>query len=252
MRIEDRVAIVTGGGSGIGRSTCLRLAEEGGKIAVFDLDFESASETAAAVREAGGDAAAFKVDVSRSTAVEDGVNQVLARYGEIDILVNNAGIALTLSIAKTTEEIWDRLHEVNLKGTFLCCHAVLPHMRRQRYGKIVNMASAAGKMGSLGNVHYGATKAGVIGFTKGLATEVGPFNITVNAVGPGFINTPMLERAAGPHLIRLFEQKVPLRRIGEPRDVANAVLFLSSDDSAYITGQCLFVCGGWTSSALLL
>ncbi|MBE0481291.1 MAG: SDR family oxidoreductase [Dehalococcoidia bacterium] len=244
MRIKDRVAIITGGGSGIGRGTCLRLAEEGGRIAVFDLDFESASETASTVQKAGGDAFACKVDVSRSSDVEQGVNEVLSRFGKVDILVNNAGMSLTLSIAKTTEELWDRLHDVNVKGIFLCCHAVLPHMRKQRYGKIVNIASIVGNSGTPGMVHYGATKAGVIGFTRGLATEVGPFNITVNAVGPGIINTPMLDHEAGASTVQMLEQKVPLRRIGEPRDIANAVLFFSSDDSAYVTGQCLFVCGG--------
>lgn len=249
MRIQDKAAIVTGGGSGIGQGTCIRLAEEGAAIAIFDIDLEGARHTAQEIEEAGGKALALKVDVSRAAEVEAAVQEVISAFGKIDILVNNAGLSTMTSIAKMTEDVWDSTLDVNLKGVFLCCRAVIPPMKERRCGRIVNISSILGLTGSPARVHYSAAKTGVIGFTRGLAAELGPFNINVNAVGPGIIDTPMLERDVGPELRQRLPERVPLRRLGVPRDIADAVLFLVSDESSYISGQCLFVCGGISSSA---
>jgi NAD(P)-dependent dehydrogenase (short-subunit alcohol dehydrogenase family) len=249
MRVKDRIAIVTGGGSGIGRGTCLRLSEEGASIAVFDVNLESAEDTVREIDRSGGKGLALKVNVSAADEVEAAVQKVVQAFGRIDILVNNAGMSDAGSISRMTDELWDKMHDVNLKGVFLCCRAVIPHMKKQRYGRIVNIASILAKAGSAGMAHYCSTKAGVVGFTQGLAMEVGPRNITVNAVGPGIIDTPMLDQETRPDLRERLVQGVPLRRLGEPRDIANAILFLVSDESSYITGQCLYVCGGWSASA---
>ncbi|UCG82918.1 MAG: SDR family oxidoreductase [Dehalococcoidia bacterium] len=249
MRIQDKVAIVTGGGSGIGHGTGIRLAEEGAAVAIFDIDLEGAENTAREIRKAGGQALALRVDVSQAEDVESAVQEVISTLRKVDILVNNAGLSTMTSIAKMSEDAWDSTLDVNLKGVFLCCRAVIPRMKERRYGKIVNISSILGLTGSPARVHYSAAKTGVIGFTRGLAAELGPFNINVNAVGPGIIDTPMLERDVGTELRQRLPERVPLRRLGAPRDIANAVLFLVSDESSYISGQCLFVCGGISSSA---
>jgi 3-oxoacyl-[acyl-carrier protein] reductase len=248
MRVQDKVAIVTGGGSGIGRSICLRLAEEGASVAVFDIDREAAQRTAGEILAMERQASAFEVDVSKAKQVEAGVGEALTAFKGIDILVNDAGVSSTKSVAKMTEDEWDSTLDVNLKGSFICCRAVIPSMKERRYGKIVNISSVLGFGGSPGRAHYGAAKTGVIGFTRSLAVEVGLHNINVNAVGPGIIETPMLDRDIGSELRGQLQGRIPLRRLGAPTDIANAVLFLVSDEASYITGQCLFVCGGWTAS----
>ena len=249
MRIQDKAAIVTGGGSGIGKGTGIRLAEEGAAVAIFDIDIEGARHTAQEIQEAGGRALALRVDVSKAAEVESAVQEVISTLGKIDILVNNAGLSTMTSIAKMSEDVWDSTLDVNLKGVFLCCRAVIPHMKERRCGKIVNISSILGLTGSPARVHYSAAKTGVIGFTRGLASELGPFNINVNAVGPGIIDTPMLEQDVGPEIRQRLPERVPLRRLGVPRDIADAVLFFASDESSYISGQCLFVCGGISASA---
>jgi len=248
-RVNERVAIVTGGAQGIGQGICLRLAEEGAKVAIFDLNLAEAKKTAKEIEKSGGTALALKVDVSKSSEVDAAVKQVLSKLGKIDILVNNAGISLTSKVANMTEEIWDRTLDVNLKGVFLCCHAVIPYMKERKYGKIINIASILALRGSVYYAHYGATKAGVVAFTQGLAIELGPHNINVNAIGPGIIDTPMAEGDVESEFRQRLIKGIPLRRIGTPRDIANAALFLASDEATYITGQCLYVCGGWSASA---
>ena len=252
MRLKDRVAIVTGGGSGIGEGACIRLTEEGANIAVFDVDLNGAQNTAQEIEKAGGKAKAFKVDVSNSVEVEAAVNETLATFGKIDILVNNAGVSITSTIAKLPEETWDKVHSINLKGVFLCCKAVIPHMKERRYGKIINISSILGDTGSFQYAHYSATKAGVIGFTKSLAVELGHRNIQVNAIGPGIIQTPMFEHDVPPEIRQQLATKVPLQRLGVPQDMANAILFFASDESAYVTGQSIFVCGGLSAAAAYL
>ena len=248
-RINERVAIVTGGAQGIGEGICFRLAEEGAKIAIFDLKLVEAKKTAKEIEKAGGAALALKVDVSKSSEVDSAVKQALSKFGKIDILVNNAGISLVSKVANMTDEIWDRTFAVNMKGIFLCCRAVIPHMKERKYGKIINLASILALRGGPYYAHYGATKAGVVAFTRGLAMELGPHNINVNAIGPGIIDTPMAAGDVELEYRQRLIKGIPLRRIGTPRDIANAALFLASDEAAYITGQCLYVCGGWSASA---
>lgn len=255
MRVQDKVAIVTGGASGIGQDTCIRLAEEGARVAIFDINLEGAKNTAQMIEKMGSAALALKVDVSKATEVESAVKDVISTFGGVDILVNNAGTSMVTTVNKMTEEVWDRVHEINLKGVFLCCKAVAPNMQERRYGKIVNISSILGNEGTPNYAHYSSTKAGVIGFTRGLATELGPSNINVNAIGPGLIETPLLEQEFADlgvgklsELREGLQQRIPLRRVGVPRDIANAILFLVSDEASYITGQCLFVCGGWSAA----
>lgn len=252
MRLKDKVAIVTGGGSGIGEGTCIRLAEEGAKIAIFDIDLQGAQKTANTIEKSGGRALAFKVDVSRSSEVNAGVKETLSVFKKVDILVNNAGVSITSTIAKLSEETWDKINAVNLKGVFLCCKAVIPHMKERRYGKIINISSILGRSGSPQYVHYGATKAGIIGFTKNLAVELGRYTIQVNAIGPGIIQTPMFEHDVPESIRQQLAKKVPLQRLGVPLDMANAILFFASDESSYITGQSIFVCGGLSAAAASL
>jgi NAD(P)-dependent dehydrogenase (short-subunit alcohol dehydrogenase family) len=251
-RINEKVAIVTGGAQGIGQGICLRLAEEGARVAIFDMNLDEAKKTAQDIERAGGTALAFKVDVTKSAEVEAAVKQVISKFGRVDILVNNAGISLVSKVADMTEDIWDRVNDVNLKAVFLCCCAVIPHMKERKYGKIVNIASILALRGSTYYAHYGATKAGVVGFTQGLAMELGPRNINVNAVGPGVIDTPMADHDVAPEVRQRLQQKIPLRRIGVPQDIADAVLFLASEEASYITGQCLYVCGGLSADAGLV
>jgi len=248
-RLEDRVAIVTGGARGIGQGICFRLADEGAKVAVLDVIADEAKEVAEEIVKSGGSALALKVDVTRAPEIEKAVKEVVSKFGKVDILVNNAGVSIASKVAKMSEETWDKVHDVNLKGVFLCCRAVIPHMKGHKYGKIINIASILALRGGPLYAHYGATKAGVVGFTQGLAVELGPHNINVNAVGPGFIDTPMSGHDVTPEVRKLMQKKIPLRRIGTPRDIADAVLFLASDEAAYITGQCLYVCGGLSADA---
>ncbi len=249
MRLKDRVAIITGGAQGIGQGIGFRLAEEAAKVAVFDVNLEAAKKTAQEIEKSGGTAAAFKVDVTQSAELEAAVKQVLSKFGKIDILVNNAGISLISKVANMTDDIWDRTLDVNLKGVFLCSRAVIPHMKERKYGKIINLASVLALRGSMYYSHYGATKAGVVAFTQGLAVELGPHNINVNAVGPGVIDTPMADHDVAPEVRQRLQKRIPMRRIGLPRDIADAVLFLASDEASYVTGQCLYVCGGLSADA---
>ena len=251
-RINEKVAIVTGGAQGIGQGICLRLAEAGARVAIFDVNLDEAKNTAQEIEASGGEALAFTVDVTKSAEVEAAVKQVISKFGRVDILVNNAGISLVSKVADMTEDIWDRVHNINLKGVFLCSRAVIPHMKERKYGKIVNIASILALRGGTYYAHYGASKAGVVGLTQGMAVELGPHNINVNAVGPGVIDTPMADHDVAPELRQRLQKRIPLRRIGVPRDIANAVLFLASDEASYITGQCLYVCGGLSADAGLV
>ena len=244
MRIRDRVAIVTGGAMGIGQGVCTRLAGEGGKIAIFDVDLEAARSTVAEIENTGGSAMALKVDVRSATEVEAAVKEVISSFGCVDILVNNAGISTQSTIAEMPEEMWDDMLDVNLKGVFLCSRAVAPHMQERRYGKIVSMASQLAVTGRAQFVHYSSAKAAVVAFTRGLATELGPHNINVNAIAPGLIETPMSSRDVPQSLREVVLKRTPMRRFGAPEDIANAVLFFVSAESSFVTGQCLLVCGG--------
>ena len=243
MKLAGKVALVTGAAQGIGKAVALLLARNGADIVVSDINLEKAEETAKEVQTLGRKALAIKVDVAKLDDVEKMVRVILARFGQVDILVNNAGIARDKLILRMTEEDWDAVLNINLKGTFNCTKAVVRHMSKQRSGKIVNIASVVGEMGNAGQGNYAASKAGVIGFTKTIAREFAQRGINVNAIAPGYIETPMtdaLPDKAKEELKRL----IPMDRLGKPEDVAEAVLFLVSEASSYIPGQVLNVNGG--------
>ena len=237
------MALVTGAAQGIGKAVALLLARNGADIVVSDINLEKAEETAKEVQALGRKALAIKVDVAKLDDVEKMVGAILARFGQVDILVNNAGIARDKLILRMTEEDWDAVLNINLKGTFNCTKAVVRHMSKQRSGKIVNIASVVGEMGNAGQGNYAASKAGVIGFTKTIAREFAQRGINVNAIAPGYIETPMTD-ALPDKVKEELKRLIPMDRLGKPEDVAEAVLFLVSEASSYITGQVLNVNGG--------
>jgi len=249
MRLKDRVAIVTGSGRGIGAATAKRLAEEGAKVTVTDVNAEACEATAAAIREAGGEAIALPCDITHRQAVEEMVQKTVDTFGRLDILVNNAGVIRDNLVHKMTDDDWDTVMNVHLKGTFYASQAAQRFMVPQRYGKIVNFSSTSA-LGNRGQLNYATAKAGIQGFTRTLAIELGKFNINVNAVAPGFIETDMTRATAErmgisfEELKRAAAERSLLGRTGKPIDVANAVLFLVSDESSFITGQVLYVRGG--------
>lgn len=249
MRLKDRVALITGGAAGIGQATALRFAEEGAKVVICDVNEELGRETAT---QLGPEGAFYRVNVADRQAVQEWVDDVAARYGRIDILVNNAGIlrdALLVKyrdgqvVGQMSEEAFDQVIAVNLKGVFNCTQAVVPYMIRGGGGVILNASSVVGLDGNFGQTNYVATKAGVIGMTKVWARELGRYNIRVNAVAPGFISTDMI-RQMPEKVLEQMRARIPLGRLGEPRDIADAYLFLASDEAAYITGTVLRVDGG--------
>lgn len=243
----DRVALITGGGRGIGRAVARRLATEGSHIAVADLDGAAAEAVAAEVRGIGRRALAVRVDVTSADDVQRAVDEVQGRLGRADILVNSAGVlGPFLPVWETPVESWDRLIAVHLRGTFLCCRAVVPGMIAQRWGRIVNLASIAGKEGFALDAAYCAAKAGVIAFTKSLAKEVAPHNIRVNAVAPTVIETDLVKGIPADEIAEK-QRRIPLGRFGRPEEVAALIRFLVSDESSFITGQCSDISGGRAS-----
>jgi 3-oxoacyl-[acyl-carrier protein] reductase len=245
MRFEGRVALVTGGGAGIGRATCLALAREGAAVAVVDL--RAAEAVAAEIEAAGGRAASYPADVARGPDIQAVVDEVVRRFGSLDILVNNAGIGRPGRIEDVTEEEWDRTLAVDLKALFLACKAVVPHMRRRGRGHIVNVGSIAGRHVSLANsIPYTTAKAGVIGFTRHLAQEVGPDGIRVNAVAPGPVKTDLFSSVVAPGSQRETElrERTPLRYVSEAEEQAAVILFLASDAASYVHGAIVDVNGG--------
>jgi 3-oxoacyl-[acyl-carrier protein] reductase len=243
LKLAGKVALITGAAQGIGKAVALLLARHGADIVVADINLERAEETVKEIQGLGRRAIAMKVDVANLDQVERMVEAILEKFGKIDILVNNAGIARDKLVLRMTEEDWDAVLNINLKGTFHCTKAVVRHMSKQRSGKIVSIASVVGEMGNAGQANYAASKAGVIGFTKTIAREFAQRGINVNAIAPGYIETPMtdaLPEKAKEELKRL----IPTERLGQPEDVAEAVLFLVSEASSYITGQVLNVNGG--------
>jgi len=242
--LSEKVAIVTGAGRGLGWAIAQRLALDGANLVIAEIDGQSAQEKAAAIRQMKREGLAVQMDVSRWADVESMVKQVMSKFNRIDILVNNAGILGPYSpVMEYPEEIWDRVVAVHLKGTFLCCKGVLPIMKAQGGGNVVNMASVAGKEGNANMAPYSAAKAGIMGLTKTLAKEMAPYNVRVNCVSPALIETDMA-REMTPEQRALLISKIPLGRLGRPEEVAAVVKFLVSDEASFVTGQCYDISGG--------
>ncbi len=244
MVLEDKIAIVTGAGAGLGRCMALELAREGADVAIWDVHGDSATDTQIEVEKLGRRALAMAVDVADGDAVQASVEKVIADWGRIDILINNAGICQKEAIEAISEDQWDRIMAVNLKGTFLCSRAVMPIMKLQREGRIINMGSVSGKIGGIAaGAHYAASKAGVMCFTKSLARELAPFSVTANGIAPGVVETDMTRDLSCGEWEDYLDG-IPLNRIGEAKDVARVAVFLASPDAAYLTGEIIDVNGG--------
>lgn len=250
--LKDKVVIVTGGSAGIGRATAVRFAEEGARVAVWDVVDKNSSELLKEIEQAGGQGTFQIVNVADLKSIDSAVNAVIDKWSRIDVLVNNAGITRDSQLAKwkdgqlaatMTDEQWDAVIGVNLKGVFACTRAVIPHMIKQGSGVILSASSVVGLYGNFGQTNYVASKAGVVGMTKTWARELGKYNIRVNAVAPGFIGTEMV-RAMPPKVVEGMVAHTPLAKLGDPRDIANAYLWLASDQASFVHGTVISVDGG--------
>jgi 3-oxoacyl-[acyl-carrier protein] reductase len=249
MDLKDKVAIITGARRGMGKSHALVLAKAGARVVVSDISEEDCQEVAKEIEKNGGEALAVKCDVTQKEEVNNLVKKTIERFGKVDILINNAGICQFKPFLELTEEEWDRTLNINLRGYFLCAQAAAKEMIKKKSGVIVNIASVA--MGQVGKgmaqiVHYCASKGGIVAMTEALAVELAPYNIRVNAISPGAIETPMAEATKqDPKILESTLAKIPMGRMGRPEEVSNLVLFLSSDSSSYMTGSTVVIDGGW-------
>ena len=250
--LNKKIAIITGARRGMGRAHALALAKAGAKVAVVDISQEDCEKVVEEIKKIGGEAIALSCDVSKKEEVEKTVKAVVEKWGRVDVLVNNAGICQFKPFLELTEEDWDRTISINLKGYFLCAQACAKEMLKQKSGVIVNIASVA--MGQIGVgmpgiVHYCASKGGIVAMTEALAGELAAYNIRVNAVSPGAIETPMMDSAKqDPKMLEGIMARIPMRRIGKPEEVSDLVLFLASDASSYMTGSTVVIDGGWLSA----
>ena len=245
--LKGKVALVTGASSGIGRAAALVLAAHGARVAInFHRNEAGATAARAEILSGGGSALVVQADVTRASDVEFLVEQTVAEFGPIDILVNNAGsLVERLKILELTEERWDEVIDLNLKSAFLCCQAVAGSMMERQTGAIINVSSIAGRNGgALGSIHYSAAKGGLITFTKGLAKELAPFGVRVNAVSPGVIDTPYHEQFSTPEMMKTYAGMIPLGRVGTPAEVGKVICFLASEAASYLVGETIEINGG--------
>ncbi len=246
--LKNRVALITGAGKGIGRVTALTFAAEGAAVALIDLDGAAAQAVAQEIRAAGGCAVAQQCDITNADSVNSAVDAVIAELGRIDVLVNNAGISRDATLLKMQESDWDLVMDVNMKGTFHCCRAVLPHMKAQKWGRVINLSSRS-IFGNPGQTSYSASKLAVVGFTRSLSLEQARNGITVNAVAPGFVETEGIRsHKSYAQLKEVAVSKIPVGFLGDPTDIASTVVFLASEQARYITGTTVFATGGRFSS----
>ena len=245
MRLTGKVSIITGAGQGIGRATALKFAAEGARVAVCDINMDSVDETVQAIVAEGGEAQGFRIDVTDKETIARMVEGVMAKWGRIDTLVNNAGIVQDAQFKKMTDEQFERVIDVNLKGVYNCTKAVVDIMLEQNSGVILNASSIVGIYGNFGQTNYAATKFGVIGMVKTWARELGRKGIRANAICPGFIETPILATIPD-KVIKMMEEKVPMGRLGKPEEIANTYAWLASDEASYINGAVIEVSGGAT------
>ncbi len=243
MRLLDKVAIITGGGRGIGEATAKKFVQEGAKVVIADINEEDINRTVEELKAMGGEATGLIVDVTSRESVEKMVADTVEKYGKLDVIVNNAGITMDATLLKMTEDQWDKVIDVNLKGVYNCGQAAAKVMVEQGSGVILNASSVVGVYGNFGQTNYAATKWGVIGMTKTWAKELGKKGVRSNAVAPGFILTPMVKKMPE-NVLDMMKDKAPLKRLGEPEDIANAYAFLASDEAKFITGAVLEVTGG--------
>ncbi len=248
-RLDGRVAFVTGAGRGIGAATALRMAEEGARVAVADVDAEGSAQVVHEIETLGAEGLAVACDVSNADAVQQAIDQTASKFGRLDILVNNAGVLRDNLLFKMSESDWDTVMNVHLKGAFLCSRAAQKYMVEQRYGRIVSLSSTSA-LGNRGQSNYSTAKAGMQGLTRTLAVELGPFGVTANAVAPGYIDTEMTRATARrvgvtpEQMIEEASKRIPVRRVGQPRDVANVICFLASEEAGFVSGQVIYVAGG--------
>jgi 3-oxoacyl-[acyl-carrier protein] reductase len=248
-RLEGRVAFITGAARGIGAATALRLAEEGARVALADIDTDGCQLVAEEIGQLGSEGLVIPCNVADSIMVQMAVDKTASHFGKLDILVNNAGVLRDNLLFKMSEDEWDTVVDVHLKGAFLCSRAAQKYMVHQKYGRIVSLSSSSA-LGNRGQANYSAAKAGLQGFTRTLAIELGQFGITVNAVAPGFIDTEMTRATARrqghnpDEVIAHAAKTIPVRRVGQPRDVANVICFLASEEAGFVSGQIVYVAGG--------
>ncbi|MCH7731771.1 MAG: 3-oxoacyl-[acyl-carrier-protein] reductase [Candidatus Marinimicrobia bacterium] len=241
--LKNKIVVVTGAGQGIGKATAIRFANEGSKVVVAEYNSTTGKAVSDMIAESGGNSLFVQVDISKRESVQKMVSETMKKFGRIDVLVNNAGVIDDVTLKKMTDEQFDRVVNVNMKGTFICTQEVATIMREQEYGVILNAASVVALYGNFGQTNYVASKAGIIGMTKVWARELGKYNIRVNAVAPGFIQTDMVKDIPE-EVLTASLQHVPLKRMGQPEEVAATYCFLASDDASYITGTVISVDGG--------
>jgi len=250
MKLKGKVAIVTGGGQGIGEGIALRMAEEGAKVGILDLNAETTAKVVEKIKSNGGEAVGKQVDVTDYAATKKAIEEIHQQFGSIDILVNNAGIDVMKPFLDTDEELWDKIIRVNYKSFLICTHICAKYMVEQKSGKIISISSDSARAGQMNECLYCGTKGAIITSSKGLAREFARYNINVNVISPGICNTPLIQELRkterGNQIIEATTKMIPLRRIGEPSEIGDLAVFFASEDSKYITGQVLSIDGGLT------